>query len=127
MEKPGFFLALGKCYFTDTIKRNYDDSQAHCNEIFPHGGQLFEPRDETTNKEVLKNRLQCCGTWIGITDRYSHGSYRYESNNGHLTLSLWIPNEPSPNEHCVIICNTSGEWNSVPCSMAFWQICERID
>ena len=45
---------LGKCYFTDTIGRNFDDSQEICKEMFPLGGQLFEPRDQTTNEEVAK-------------------------------------------------------------------------
>ena len=76
---------LGKCYFTDKIKRNFDDSQAHCKEVFPLGGKLFEPRDETTNKEVLKAFERYHGdfsdTWLGITDRISQGSYKYESDH----------------------------------------------
>ena len=49
-----YFGVLGKCYFTDTIGRNFDDSQELCREMFPLGGQLFEPRDQTTNEEVAK-------------------------------------------------------------------------
>ena len=52
IEKSGYFEVLGKCLFTDTIKRNFDDSQAHCKEIFPVDGRLFEPRDQSTNEEV---------------------------------------------------------------------------
>ena len=54
IEKSGYFEVLGKCLFTDNITRNFDDSQAHCKEIFPLDGKLFEPRDQTTNEEVGK-------------------------------------------------------------------------
>ena len=121
---------LGKCYFTDKIKRNFDDSQAHCKEVFPLGGKLFEPRDETTNKEVLKAYKRYHGefsnTWLGITDRISQGSYKYESDNGQLTISKWSEGQPNyDSERCVISLNSSGAWNDYPCSgYNFLHICE---
>ena len=130
LEKSGYFEVLGKCYFTDTIKRNFDDSQAHCKEIFPLGGRLFEPRNLTTNKKVRENRLEDFSLYshafIGITDRISQGSYRYESDNGQLTVSQWNGVEPNnDNEHCVTICSSSGDWCDDPCSSPFLHICER--
>ena len=126
LEKSGYFEVFGKCYFTDTIKRSVDDSQAHCKEIFPLGGQLFEPRDEATNREVIKNRYKG-STWIGITDRSSRGSYRYESDNGPLTVSQWSSSEPNgDNERCVGFCsNSRPTWCDYPCNWAFLALCER--
>ena len=89
MEKPGYFKVLGKCYFADKISRNFDNSQAHCKEVFPLGGQLFEPRDLKINEEVGKaqTKYHGSGAWIGITDRINQGSYKYASDSGSLTIS----------------------------------------
>ena len=32
-KKPRYFIVLGKFYYTDNIKRNFDNSQAHCNQL----------------------------------------------------------------------------------------------
>merc|ERR1711971_1255116 len=110
VNDPNYFEVLGKCYFTDTIRRSFDESQAHCKEVFPLGGRLFEPRDETTYKEVLKDRYKSY-LWIGITDRSSQGIYQYLSDNGQLTVSQWLSGQPgSDSEHCVVICKSHGDW-----------------
>ena len=125
LEISGYFEMRGKCYFTDTITRNFDNSQAHCKEVFPLGGQLFEPRDDTTNKEVMKNRYKGA-TWIGITDRSSQGIYRYESDNGQLTVSQWYSGEPNgADQHCVVIINSNGDWYDTECSGSLYSLCER--
>ena len=130
MEKSGYFEILGKCYFTDEVHRNFDGSQAHCKEIFSLGGRLFEPRNETTNVEVVGKMW--AGTtwakypWIGITDRSSRGNYKYESDNGHLTVSSrWRAGEPSDeNQHCVEFCNSRGDWCDGSCSWRKYCFCE---
>ena len=129
IEKPGYFEVLGKCYFTDSSQRNFDKSQAHCKEIFPLGGRNFEPRDQTTNKEVAKAYKELTNNnyaWIGITDRSSQGNYQYESDNGELTVSQWKSGEPnSDRERCGILCNSSGDWCDYRCSFTSRHICER--
>ena len=129
IEISGYFEVLGKCYFTDKIKRNFDNSQAHCKEIFPLGGRLFEPRDETTNEEVVKAKKGYFvggRVWFGITDRTSQGSYRYLSDDGQLTISKWHSGQPSEDyERCVIMCSSSGEWCDYPCSSIGYHFCER--
>ena len=132
LEKSGYFEVHGKCFFTDTILRNFDDSQAHCKEIFPLGGRLFEPRNLTTNMRVRESRLEVFGpdshAFIGITDRRIQGNYQYESDNGQLIVSQWYSVEPnSDNEHCVTICHSSGGWCDDPCSSPHLHICERTD
>ena len=132
IEKPGYFEVLGKCYYSDKIERNFDDSQANCKEIFPLGGKLFEPRDETTTAEVGKAYRKFNGnrqTWIGITDRSSQGIYQYETDNGNLTVSQWAtsnPNRPSDdNHHCVALCNSSSDkWCDTSCSNNLYPLCE---
>ena len=141
IEKPEYFEVRGKCFYTDNTTRNFDDSQVHCKEIFPHGGRLFEPRDVST-KEIVKaykryNNDSVPSAWIGITDRSSQGNYRYESDNGQLTVSQWRSGQPNDdNDHCVILCNGSnGEWCDYACSesensanyqfIASYPFCER--
>ena len=125
LKKPGYFGVLGKCYFIDNMARNFDDSQAHCKQVFPNGGRLFEPRDETTNKEVIKNRYNVF-RWIGITDRISQGNYRYESDNGQLTVSQWWQGQPNDdNHHCVYFCGSNGNWCDQDCSASEYSLCER--
>ena len=138
IENSGYFEVLGKCYFTDKISRNFDDSQAHCKEIFPIGGRLFEPRDETTNKKVVKAKKKYHGgsyrgstTWIGITDRRSQGNYRYLSDNGQLTVSSkWLPGlQPNCDSECecVDICRSNGYWCDRRCSTLNYHLCERTN
>ena len=131
IEKSEYFEVFGKCYFTDKIKRNFDDSQAHCKKIFPLGGRLFEPRDEATNEEVVKVESKIHGSnlaWIGIIDRISQGSHRYSSDNGQLTLSQWGSGEPGGGtERCVRTCShhSSGNWCDYECSGQWYHLCER--
>ena len=132
LEKSEYFEVLGKCYYSDNITRNFDDSQVHCKEIFPLNGRLFEPRAQNTNKEVVKAFIKHQGDtlspWIGITDRSSQGSYRYDSDNGYLTASQWDSNGNQPNDdthHCVRMCNSSGDWCDVSCSSSRRHVCER--
>ena len=64
--------------------------------------------------------------WLGITDRSSQGSYRYESDNGDLTTSRWHPGEPnSEDEHCVHLCASAGNWCNRDCSVKVYTLCER--
>ena len=131
IEKTGYFEVLGKCYFTDTIKRNFDHSQAHCEEIFPFGGRLYEPRDLATNAEVGKAHQKYHGNrsdaWIGITDRISQGTYQYASDNGHLTISRWFSGEPNNDgARCVVYgYGSTGVWFDDYCSAQEFYFCER--
>ena len=130
IEKSGYFEVHGKCYFTDSTLRNFDDSQAHCKEIFPLGGRLYEPREQTAYEEVRKFKKRYHGhtsiAWIGITDRISHGEYRYASDNGHLTISQWCSGEPNgSNEHCVIMYKSTDDWHDFSCSGQLYHFCER--
>ena len=125
---PVKFEVLGKHFYTDKITRNFDDAQAFCKKIFPLGGRLYEPRDETTNEEIIKNRYK--PSWIGITDRISQGSYLYESDNGQLTISPpWHPGQPNRgNQRCVRFCESSkwqGKWCDQSCFSLRHSICER--
>jgi len=130
IEKSGYFEVHGKCYFTDNILRNFDDSQVHCKDIFPLGGRLFEPREQITYEEVRKFKKWYHGSssisWIGITDRISQGDYRYSSDNGHLTMSDWRSGEPNNNnERCVIMYKSTDDWHDYPCSSQAYHFCER--
>ena len=133
-KKPRYFIVLGKFYYTDNIKRNFDNSQANYKEIFPIDGKLFEPRDQTTNEEVAKanENYHSGGTggwakwaWIGIKDKSSQGIYEYLNDNGPLTTSQWALGEPSnDNKYCVVICNSNGDWCDQECSLARYHVCE---
>ena len=126
IEKPEYFEVRGKCFYTDNTTRNFDDSQAHCKEIFPHGGRLYEPRDKSTNKEVAQASHRASNwVWIGITDRSSQGSYQYSSDDGTLTISQWAADRPSnDNEDCGVFCTKGGSWCDAPCSDEKYYVCE---
>ena len=135
IEQPEYFEVRGKCFYTDNTTRNFDDSQAHCKEIFPHGGRLFEPRDVST-KEIVKAYKRYHGSvrsaWIGITDRSSQDSYQYASDNGQLTIFQWARNQPNCKSSCKCLsfCRNNGDWCDMPCSFAGnsagnYHVCER--
>ena len=123
-----YFKINGKCYFTDNHLRTYDSSQQFCKRI---GGKLFEPRNKVSFDDIRKAELEIAGvtsrgTWIGITDMFDHGNYRYASNNKTLQFTNWHQSDQpdNPRHHCVTV--ISSYFFDDRCSTNYHLICESV-
>ena len=96
------------------------------------GAKLFEPKSSITFKGVsgLAHTLGLNGFWLGIHDKFSEGTYMYESDHSTLAWTNWIfgePNNAYDNEDCaeVLVNQFDGKWMDSLCSHHKSFICEK--
>ena len=105
-----FKLIDGKCYAFENVKRNFDDAQARCGQIFGSniGGKIFEPHSDQVMLEVLKYAKGIWEPispqiWVGITDKTSEGKFVYYSNGQSHTLPWGFASTNDSNKNCVLV------------------------
>ena len=73
-----YIFVLGKCYYVEIEEFNYADAMVNCKNQFEfeNTGKLFEPRDSSTNTQVLESAylISPSSFHIGINDRDSEGT-----------------------------------------------------
>ena len=123
-----YFKINGTCYFTDNQLRSYTASQQYCKLM---GGHLWEPRSNFSFKEIRGIELDIAGvtsrgTWIGITDFFQQGNYKYASDNGALRFNMWDKGLPSSDyeKNCVAV--QYSNLHDHQCSSKFHLICQQI-
>ena len=117
---------------------NYTDAMVNCQSQFGSNntGKLFEPRDASTNDQVIQFANQIflpntsdatSGLHIGINDMATEGTWQY-ATGGDLVYTNWKSGEPS-NYGGVEDCgetNTGTTWNDSHCNDKQPSICEMI-
>ena len=104
--------------------------QNHLNE-----GRLFEPRDSSTNNQVIEAAIiisppvrQTSDFWIGMNDINKENKFQYTSTGGDLVYTNWSygePNDSQGKEDCVFTWFGTN-WADVPCIEKSHSICEMI-
>ena len=92
---------------------------------------LWEPRSNFSFKEIRGIELDIAGvtsrvTWIGITDFFQHGNYKYVSDNGALKFNKWEKGQSRSDyeKNCVAV--QYSNLHDHQCSSKFHLICEQI-
>ena len=105
-----FKLIDGKCYAFENVKRNFDDTQARCSQIFGSniGGKIFEPQSDQVIQEVLKYAKDIWTPanpyiWVGITDKTSEGTFVYYSNGQSHTLPWGFASSNDSTKNCLLV------------------------
>ena len=128
----GEWIKIGtKHYSFNTDRKNYTDARASCIE---QGGRLFEPRDESTNSDVIKAANDIFifynhGFWFGINDFLLENHFVYTSSEEPLTWTNWSLDQPDDdldNEDCGEILS-NGKWNDYHCYLGMTYVCEKDD
>ena len=148
LNQPGYHEFGRKCYFFDKVRRNFNDSIAHCATKFGSvGGKLFEPKDLATHNAVREKQVEevrnsggtsnYYQTYLGISDQGHEGTFTFVSDDSHLPFTFWEsgqPNDPgSSNYDCVEIYDLpedknhrNDRWADIECSDTLFSICEQI-
>ena len=130
-EGDGYVIILERCYYIEKEALNNADAMINCQNRngFAYNGRLFEPRDSTTNHQVIESAKmisQSTKFWIGINDLGTEGTFRY-TTGGDLVYTNWANGEP--NNHGVEDCGetwTGTIWNDGKCDHKQPSICEMI-
>lgn len=135
LEGDGYVTVFKKCYYIEKKSMNYADATVNCQN---HFGKLFEPRDSSTNDQVIETAkiTHSSSTWysgelnfyIGINDLATEGTFQY-ATGGDLNYTNWSNGEPnnSGNEDCVQTRWDHGtKWNDISCAEEHSSICEMI-
>ena len=97
-------------------------------------GKLFEPKDSSTNDQViefakgmiLQSNHFTSKMHIGINDIATEGTWQY-ATGGDLVYTNWGNGQPSNGGGNGEDCGETGSfWNDVPCSKERPSICEMI-
>ena len=113
---------------------NYTDAMVNCQSQFGSNntGKLFEPRDASTNDQVILFAKQLIlpstsGLHIGINDMATEGTWKY-ATGGYLVYTNWggvNPNNHGYGEDCGETW-TGTTWNDGYCWDKQPSICEMI-
>ena len=113
---------------------NYADAMVNCKNQFKHkhghgNGKLFEPRDSSTNTQVLESAylISPSSFHIGINDRDSEGTFQY-ATGGDLVYTNWLrgyPKNGEPND-CAETWDIT-KWNDGSCYHRQTSICEMTE
>ena len=122
-------------------KADFDDATKKCKDL---GGKLYEPQSLFHNQLVyalIEEKGREGSHWIGIHDKYTEGSFVYQSNNQSIAFQHWgsfndgngaQPNNKSGNQNCVEMYGINaawdgpkGSWNDDECSNTNRFICEK--
>ena len=120
---------------------NYSDAMVNCQTQFGSNntGKLFEPRDASTNDQVIKfakkkvlpnTSVMHIGTplHIGINDIATEGTWQY-ATGGDLVYTNWANGEPNNHNDWDEDCGetwTGTTWNDGKCNNEQPSICEMI-
>ena len=113
----------------------YTDAMVNCQSQFGsnNSGKLFEPRDASTNDQVIQFARQMIlpstsEMHIGINDMATEGTWQY-ATGGDLIYTNWANGEPnnanSDGEDCVET-YSDATWNDQHCTDQIPSICEMI-
>lgn len=106
-QRKGWFFAKEACYSVD--------------------GKLAEPK---TSDQVnfLFSLTQGTRVWIGVTDRFTEGSYVWDSSREPVSYLPWEPGQPNNfliDQDCVEIIDTDPLFNDKPCFAEDAFVCEK--
>ena len=121
---------------------NYADAMVNCQNQFGSGntGKLFEPKDSSTNDQVIQfaytmnlpSAQYGVRLHIGINDIATEGTWQY-ATGGDLVYTNWGSGEPSNGgggggivEDCVETWHLGTTWNDGKCYQEQPSICEMI-
>ena len=101
-EADGYVNMMNKCFYIENNPLNYAEAKANCQN---KEGRLFEPRDLSTNDQVIGAALvispstrQTSDFWIGMNDISTEGTFQYTSTGGDLAFTDWSYNEPNDSQ-----------------------------
>ena len=132
-EGDGYVIILESCYYIEKEALNNADAIKNCQTRngFTYNGRLFEPRDSTTNHQVIESAKmisQSTKFWIGINDLGTEGTFQY-TTGGDLVYTNWANGEPNnanfDGEDCVET-YSDATWNDQHCTDQIPSICEMI-
>ena len=132
-EGDGYVIILESCYYIEKEALNNADAIKNCQTRngFAYNGRLFEPRDSTTNHQVIESAKmisQSTKFWIGINDLGTEGTFQY-TTGGDLVYTNWANGEPNnanfDGEDCVET-YSDATWNDQHCTDQIPSICEMI-
>lgn len=114
---------------------NITDAMVNCQNQFGSGntGKLFEPRDISTNDQVITfaKEISTSKMHIGINDIATEGTWQY-ATGGDLVYTNWGSGEPNNGgdggivEDCVETWHLGTTWNDGKCYQEQPSICEMI-
>ena len=133
---------LDTCILLSSGSADFDTAIKKCEDM---DGKLYEPQSLFHNQLVYAlieaKGIQSSGFWIGIHDKFTEGSFVYQSNNRSIAFQHWgsfndvsgaQPNNKGGNQDCVEIYRThkawngpKGSWNDSQCSSTYRFICEK--
>ena len=135
---------LDSCILLSSESADFDTAIEKCKDL---GGKLYEPQSLFHNQLVYAlieiKGLEGSGFWIGIHDKFTEGSFVYQSNNRSIAFQHWgsfndvsgaQPNNLGGIQNCVTIAavtqswnGTKGAWNDEKCSQIHNRrfICEK--
>ncbi|XP_035699632.1 uncharacterized protein LOC118432207 [Branchiostoma floridae] len=120
------------CYQISGAQYDYtwDTAKIICDD----GGILAMPKDQATNDflvNMIKETSTEKGTWIGLNDLQSEGTYKWEDGTS-LSYTNWAPGEPNTgHERCVMyFSGATGDdlkykWNDSTCDTKGMFICQQ--
>ena len=117
---------------------NYTDAMVNCQSQFGSNntGKLFEPRDASTNDQVIQFANQIflpntsdatSGLHIGINDMATEGTWQY-ATGGDLVYTNWDNGQPNNwnGQDCGHTWHTGTTWGDRECDQEQPSICEMI-
>ena len=132
---------LDSCILISSESTNFDNAIEKCEDL---DGKLYEPQTLFHNQLVsalIEDDLRDSSFWIGIHDKYTEGSFVYQSNNQSIAFQHWgsfnnglgpQPNNIGGDQNCVEIHGKhvewngpKGSWNDDKCSSSQRFICEK--
>ena len=127
------------CFFVEMDLFNYTDAMVNCQTQFGSNntGKLFEPRDASTNDQVIQFAKQMIlpstvgitsNMHIGINDMATEGTWQY-ATGGDLVYTNWAGAQPSNGGGNGEDCGetwTGTTWNDGLCNHEQPSICEMI-
>ena len=130
------------CIFLSSEYAEFDNATEKCKDL---DGKLYEPQSLFHNQLVSalieEKGQEGSSFWIGIHDKYTEGSFVYQSNNQSIAFKHWgsfndglgtQPNNHGGDQNCAEILGKlavwdgpKGSWNDRECSFTKNFICEK--
>ncbi|XP_074624200.1 uncharacterized protein LOC141882148 isoform X4 [Acropora palmata] len=126
----GWVFYGSSCYLFSDVRKKWADAKTTCRQL---GGTLLKIDDANEQHFITWKQTKNWRTrWIGLTDSFLEGSYRWESDKSPVNYTHWAKKEPNDFggvEDCVAVYwgGLAGFWNDDYCYSEHYYICEKVN
>ncbi|OWF36633.1 perlucin-like protein [Mizuhopecten yessoensis] len=123
----------GSCYFVSDLLEDWPTASTTCGLYHAYLAEIEDANEENFLKQIVSKfhdgHLHDYDYWLGATDTFVEGDWRWMNSGQRLTYTHWLPDEPNGyhTQDCMIIRifgANNYHWDDRECTEKLNFICE---